>query len=213
MACRSRRRIRTQAVRPGKNHRENQANQPTKIALRGRLCPALHNAGSESVAGPRWPTVGQQSDLHDRWHDNSGSGSLCRPIVPRFIRIEVIPIGRYVERVTISGMAMFHHYAGFCAALFGDDAVCPLDQRYENCGTAELCSPILQVYFRNPTGTGAGPSSKDRNVELAIFTARQRTPHQVVGTVQFPDESLTQPFSRQLFSSAGCLHSNLAICE
>lgn len=74
-------------------------------------------------------------------------------------------------------MGCFTNHAGLCAPLFGDDAVRPLDQRYENCGSAELCSPILQIYFRNPTGTGAGPSRKDRNVlrdDLLVHFAQRR---------------------------------------
>ena len=65
---------------------------------------------------------------------------------------------------SMSVMGFFANHASLCVELFGDDAVRPLDKRYENCGTAELCSPILQVCFRNPTGTGAGPSRKNRNM-------------------------------------------------
>jgi hypothetical protein len=50
------------------------------------------------------------------------------------------------------------------AVLLGNDAVGPLDQAYENCGTPKFCSPLIQIRFRDPTGPAAGPSSKDRNV-------------------------------------------------
>ncbi len=42
-----------------------------------------------------------------------------------------------------------------------DDAVGPLDQAHENGGTAEFCSPLRHVCFRDPTGHAAGPSSKN----------------------------------------------------
>jgi len=45
--------------------------------------------------------------------------------------------------------------------LFGDDPVCPLHERDEYRGTAELCSPVIQVGFRYPTGTGTGSSGKN----------------------------------------------------
>ena len=53
--------------------------------------------------------------------------------------------------------------------LFDDDAVRPFDQRDENCGVAELGSPLIQIGFRDPTGPGAGASSKDRNVLVDNF--------------------------------------------
>src|SRR6267143_31160 len=46
----------------------------------------------------------------------------------------------------------------------GDDAVGPLDQAHENCGTSEFCSPLSYICFRDPTGPAAGSSSKDGNV-------------------------------------------------
>jgi hypothetical protein len=48
--------------------------------------------------------------------------------------------------------------------LFGDDAVGPFDQRNENGRIAELCVPIREIAFRDPTGPGTCSSSKDRNV-------------------------------------------------
>jgi len=48
--------------------------------------------------------------------------------------------------------------------LFGDDAVGPFDQRNENGRIAELCVPIREIGFRDPTGPGASSSSKNRNV-------------------------------------------------
>ena len=48
--------------------------------------------------------------------------------------------------------------------LFCDDAIGPLHQVHEDCGIAELCSPLRQVRFRDPTGPAAESSSKDRNV-------------------------------------------------
>jgi len=48
--------------------------------------------------------------------------------------------------------------------LFRDDAIGPLNQVHKNCGIAEFCTPLRQVYFRDPTGPAAGPSSKDGNV-------------------------------------------------
>src|SRR6266571_6681959 len=50
------------------------------------------------------------------------------------------------------------------AFLFHDDAVGPFDKTHKNGGTAELCSPLIQVGFRDPTGPGAEPSRKDGNV-------------------------------------------------
>ena len=46
----------------------------------------------------------------------------------------------------------------------GDDAVGPLHQAHENGGTAEFCSPLSYICFRDPTGPAAGPSSKDGNM-------------------------------------------------
>jgi len=48
--------------------------------------------------------------------------------------------------------------------LFGHDAVGPFDQRNKNGSIAELCVPIRKIVFRDPTGPGAIPSSKDWNV-------------------------------------------------
>jgi len=48
--------------------------------------------------------------------------------------------------------------------LLGDNPVRPLDQRHEDRWTAEFCSPVLQVCFRDPTGTGTGTSGEDRDV-------------------------------------------------
>jgi hypothetical protein len=45
-----------------------------------------------------------------------------------------------------------------------DNAVGPLDQPNENCGISKFRSPLIQVGFRNPTGAGAEPSSKNGNV-------------------------------------------------
>jgi len=49
-------------------------------------------------------------------------------------------------------------------ALLGDNPIRPFHHRYEYSRAAELCSPLIQVCFRNPTGTGASPSRKDRDV-------------------------------------------------
>jgi hypothetical protein len=48
--------------------------------------------------------------------------------------------------------------------LLGHDAVGPFDQRNENGRIAKLGVPIREIGFRDPTGPGAIPSSKDRNV-------------------------------------------------
>src|SRR5258708_13621031 len=48
--------------------------------------------------------------------------------------------------------------------LFRSNAVGPLDQAHENGRTAEFCSPLSYICFRDPTGPAAGPSSKDGNV-------------------------------------------------
>src|SRR5215813_5029929 len=48
--------------------------------------------------------------------------------------------------------------------LFAGDTVGPFDQRNENGRIAELCVPIRQIVFRDPTGPRASPSSKYRNV-------------------------------------------------
>src|SRR5260370_41682702 len=49
-------------------------------------------------------------------------------------------------------------------SLLGDDAVGPLDQADKDGGTAEFCSPLRYICFRDPTGPAAGSSSKDGNV-------------------------------------------------
>jgi len=46
----------------------------------------------------------------------------------------------------------------------GDDAVGPLHQAYKDGGTAEFCSPLRYICFRDPTGPARGSSSKDGNV-------------------------------------------------
>lgn len=45
-----------------------------------------------------------------------------------------------------------------------DDLVRPFDERHEDQWTAELGSPLIQIGFRDPTGTGAGSSREDGNV-------------------------------------------------
>jgi hypothetical protein len=45
-----------------------------------------------------------------------------------------------------------------------NNAVGPLDQPDENRWISKLRSPLIQVGFRNPTGAGAEPSSKDGDV-------------------------------------------------
>lgn len=64
--------------------------------------------------------------------------------------------------------------------LFSDNPVGPLDQRHENCRVPELCAPILQVCFRDPTGPGTGSSSEDGNVfgdDLVAQFAERRPTH------------------------------------
>ena len=53
--------------------------------------------------------------------------------------------------------------------LFRDDAIGPLNQVHKDCGTAEFCSPLRQICFRDPTGPAAGASSKDGNVSGGNF--------------------------------------------
>src|ERR1700747_9005 len=77
-------------------------------------------------------------------------------------------------------MALFHECTPWCAqnelepahifrdaiyrlTLFGDNPVRPLDHGHEDCRTAEFCSPVLQIGFRDPTGPGTRPSSEDWN--------------------------------------------------
>jgi hypothetical protein len=61
---------------------------------------------------------------------------------------------------------------GFWCGLFDDDAVGPFHQRDKDCRVAELGSPLVQVCFRDPTGPGAGASSKDGNVLVDNFLHR-----------------------------------------
>ena len=49
-------------------------------------------------------------------------------------------------------------------ALFSDDTVCPLHQRDKDRRASELCAPLIQVCFRDPTGPGTRSSGEDRNV-------------------------------------------------
>jgi len=56
--------------------------------------------------------------------------------------------------------------------LFGDDAVGPFNEAYEDGCIAELCAPLIQIGFRDATRPAAGPSSKDGNVFGADFFHR-----------------------------------------
>jgi hypothetical protein len=65
------------------------------------------------------------------------------------------------------------------AGLFGDYAIGPLHQGNKDGWVTELGIPCDEIRFRNPTGSGAGPSRKDRNVFgddlFAQFTERRPT--------------------------------------
>jgi len=79
--------------------------------------------------------------------------------------------------------------------LFGDYAIGPLNQRNKDGWVTELGTPIGEIIFRNPTGSGASSSRKYRNVFgddfLAQFTEwrptngnqciGRRLPHQISG--------------------------------
>jgi hypothetical protein len=45
-----------------------------------------------------------------------------------------------------------------------NDAVCPLHERDEDRWISKFGAPLIQVCFRDPTGPGAGSSSKDGNM-------------------------------------------------
>src|SRR5712671_4052953 len=75
------------------------------------------------------------------------------------------PRGVEMLRLTGNPFAVRRLAAAFLKACsLGDDAVGPLYQADKNCGTAEFCSPLIQICFRDPTGPAAGPSRKNGNV-------------------------------------------------
>jgi len=45
-----------------------------------------------------------------------------------------------------------------------NNSVRPLYERDKDRRVSEFCSPLIQVCFRDPTGPGAGSSSKNRNM-------------------------------------------------
>ena len=56
--------------------------------------------------------------------------------------------------------------------LLDNNPVCPFHERYKDRRTAEFRPPDVQVCFRDPTGPGANPSRKDRNMFGHNFFAR-----------------------------------------
>ncbi len=79
------------------------------------------------------------------------------------------PLGKQGENRVAEGLGLTGKLAvKWCRSHRGfsldNYAVGPFDKRNEGCRTAEFCSPLIQVCFRDPTGPGTGSSSKDGDV-------------------------------------------------
>ena len=70
------------------------------------------------------------------------------------------------------GISLISRRARRSGPLFHDDTVGPFHKGDEDCQVAELGAPLIQIRFRDPTGPGAGPSRKDRNVLGDNFVER-----------------------------------------
>ena len=95
------------------------------------------------------------------------------------------PLGKQGENRVAKGLGLTGRPAVKLCLLcrrfsLDNNAIGPLDKRNEGCRTAEFCSPLIQVCFRDPTGPGTSSSSKDGDVfsdDLGEGFAERRPAH------------------------------------